>query len=97
MIVVVFDGFQSLDAFGPIEVFTGAGYDVQVAAIEAGPVRASNGMTLLIDSALSDISGPIDTLVVSGGEGHRCQLLFLFHRCRSHWDFNIQYNYGRES
>jgi transcriptional regulator GlxA family with amidase domain len=71
VVVAVFDGFQSLDAFGPIEVFRGAGYEIELAALTTGPVRASNGTSILVERALRSVRGPIDTLVVAGGEGTR--------------------------
>jgi transcriptional regulator GlxA family with amidase domain len=69
--IVVFDRFQSLDAFGPLEVFAGAGYDVGLVAVEPGPVRTSTGVATLVDEALADIDAPLDTLLVAGGEGTR--------------------------
>jgi transcriptional regulator GlxA family with amidase domain len=76
---VVFDGVQSLDLTGPLEVFNGAdqhpaarqhgGYDVCVAAPDPGPVVTSSGLSLLPHAVLSDLRGPIDTLVVAGGDG----------------------------
>jgi transcriptional regulator GlxA family with amidase domain len=69
--IVVFDGFQSLDAFGPLEVFSGAGYGVELASLAAGPVRASNGATVVANRAIADIGHSIDTLLVAGGEGTR--------------------------
>jgi transcriptional regulator GlxA family with amidase domain len=71
VIIVVFDGFQSLDAFGPMEVLRGGGYDVELAALTVGPVRASNGTAIVVDRALDDVRGTFDTLLVAGGEGTR--------------------------
>jgi transcriptional regulator GlxA family with amidase domain len=69
--IVVFDRFQALDAFGPLEVLAGAGYEVELVARRAGPVRASNGSVVLVETALDDLPGPIDTLLVTGGQGTR--------------------------
>lgn len=83
IVVVVFDGIQSLDVTGPVEVFTGANrfmekysagadprpYGITVAAADTGPVRTSSGLTLGVDRRLSALRGPIDTLVVAGGDG----------------------------
>ena len=67
--IVLFDGVQSLDVTGPLEVFTHAGgYRVTTAGVGGVPVRTSSGLRLTPDEALGD--GP-DTLVVPGGEGTR--------------------------
>jgi transcriptional regulator GlxA family with amidase domain len=81
VVIVVFDGVQSLDVAGPLEVFTGAdlyrrvqrlaapGYTVRTAGPEGSPVRSSSGLLLGTDLAVSEVTGPIDTLVVAGGDG----------------------------
>src|SRR6185312_2857636 len=77
--VLVFEGFQILDAAGPIGAFEIAGryvddaYDIRLLAADAGPVRSSSGVTMTAE-ALAD-AGPLDTLVVAGGEGSRADRL----------------------
>jgi len=73
VVVVLYDGFQSLDAFGPIEVLGGAprAYEVTVVAPRAGAVRASNGISVNVERGISDVTGSIDTLLVAGGDGTR--------------------------
>ena len=67
--VVLFDGVQSLDVTGPLEVFTYAGgYRVTTASVGGVEVRTSSGLHLRPDSYLSDKS---DTLIIPGGEGTR--------------------------
>ncbi|XVU26351.1 GlxA family transcriptional regulator [Actinoplanes sp. CA-054009] len=68
--VLLFDGVQSLDVTGPVEVFTNAGdYRVTTASPGGRPVRTSSGLTLVPDGPL-DETVP-DTLVVPGGAGTR--------------------------
>ncbi len=74
--VVVFPGLQTLDLAGPHEVFATANrftgrpaYDLTVAAVRAGPVAGSSGLGVVADTALADVDGPIDTLMVVGGDG----------------------------
>lgn len=73
--VVAFDGVQSLDVTGPVEVFTRAGqlasdpYDLEVVGPDRGSVRTSSGLTLVVDRGLPSIRGAVDTLVVAGGDG----------------------------
>ena len=42
---------------------------VQTAGPDGGPVRSSSGLLLGTDLAVADVTGPIDTLVVAGGDG----------------------------
>ncbi|GGW78675.1 transcriptional regulator [Streptomyces lucensis JCM 4490] len=76
LLLVLFDGVQSLDVTGPLEVFTGAEqhtpgtYRIRTASLDGGPVRTSSGLTLVPDGALTGEPGP-HTLLVPGGEGTR--------------------------
>jgi transcriptional regulator GlxA family with amidase domain len=81
--IVAYDDIQSLDAVGPHEVFArttrhieenrvktrGPLYDVELVGPRRGPMRASSGLTLVAARALSEVRGPIDTLLVAGGRG----------------------------
>jgi len=75
IVAVVFPDVQSLDVTGPTEVFSiaqrlgHARYEIELVASSAAPVRASSGLRLVPDRALSACRGPIDTLVVAGGLG----------------------------
>jgi transcriptional regulator GlxA family with amidase domain len=84
VVFVVFDGFQSLDLTGPLEVFTGAeqyrqslkptspAYELTVVAPDGAPVRSSSGLTVTGDLSIDAVAsrrGAIDTLVVAGGSG----------------------------
>lgn len=83
IVMVAFQGVQSLDLCGPLEVFRGAnrwldeagsaarGYRVVTAARGGGPVRTSSGLGLVVDADLDTLCGPIDTLIVAGGDGSR--------------------------
>ncbi|GHF49307.1 transcriptional regulator [Streptomyces griseus] len=76
MLVVLFDGVQSLDVSGPMEVFSGASrspgvsYDLRTASLDGRPVRSTSGLTLVPDSSLADAPAP-HTLLVPGGQGTR--------------------------
>jgi transcriptional regulator GlxA family with amidase domain len=73
--IVGFDGVQSLDVTGPYEVLTRGGqlagrpYRVEFVAATAGTITASSGLVLRATRALHDVRGPLDTLVVAGGDG----------------------------
>lgn len=74
--VLIFDGFQLLDAAGPIAAFempmrgmTPPPYRLTVYSKEGGPVRASCGVQLHSEKLPAALK--LDTLIVSGGEGTR--------------------------
>ncbi|MFJ3218098.1 GlxA family transcriptional regulator [Kitasatospora sp. NPDC086801] len=76
VVVVLYEGVQSLDVTGPLEVFAGAGaasgrpggYRVTTASLGGGPVRSHSGLRLLPDADLAEV-GPVHTLLVPGGQG----------------------------
>ncbi|MFI5569263.1 GlxA family transcriptional regulator [Streptomyces sp. NPDC051740] len=76
VLVVLFDGVQSLDVTGPVEVFAGAEqhtpgtYRLSTASLEGAPVRTTSGLTVVPDGALADAPEP-HTLLVPGGRGTR--------------------------
>ncbi|MFG2562298.1 GlxA family transcriptional regulator [Streptomyces sp. NPDC048496] len=76
VLVVLFDGVQSLDVTGPMEVFAGAShfpdvtYELRTASLDGAPVRTSVGLTLVPDGTLADAEPP-HTVLVPGGQGTR--------------------------
>ena len=80
VLIVLFDGVQSLDVTGPLEALAGArteagepGYEVRTASLDGGPVRTSSGLRLTPDGALRGLpdTQPLDLLLVPGGRGAR--------------------------
>src|SRR3954451_23059738 len=77
VVIVAFQGFQSLDVSGPAEAFSiatryyGGDYAIEVITADGAPARATSGLTLQADSAVPAVRGPIDTLVIAGGIGIR--------------------------
>ena len=74
--ILAFDGVQTLDVTGPFEVFStadrlrrGSEYTVEIVAPEARPIRTGSGLSITPDRATNALRGPIDTLLVAGGEG----------------------------
>jgi transcriptional regulator GlxA family with amidase domain len=73
--VLVFPGFQLLDAAGPISVFeiaqrlAGLPPSIRVMAVTPGPVRSSSGVELVARGIRP--ASAITTLIVAGGEGVR--------------------------
>ncbi|MFI8191209.1 GlxA family transcriptional regulator [Streptomyces sp. NPDC085946] len=76
VLVVLFDGVQSLDVTGPVEVFAGAEkhtpgtYRIRTASLDGAAVRTSSGLTLVPDLRLAAAPRP-HTLLVPGGQGTR--------------------------
>jgi transcriptional regulator GlxA family with amidase domain len=74
--VLVFPGFQLLDAAGPISAFEIAGrlagspVQIRIVAIEPGAVRSSSGVEMLARPAKTSRA----TLIVAGGEGVRAAI-----------------------
>ncbi|MBG6239960.1 transcriptional regulator GlxA family with amidase domain [Mycetocola sp. CAN_C7] len=73
IVIVAFPFGQILDVSGPMEVFSTASrflpippYRTQVVSAKGGAVRSTSGMEFLT-TAIADVVGPIDTLVVAGG------------------------------
>ena len=69
--VLLFDGFELLDAFGPVELFSLAdGFECVFHAVTPGPVRSSQGVEVVAPNRLSALRDP-DILLVPGGKGTR--------------------------
>ena len=76
VVLVVFPGIQGLDLCGPAEVFAAANdelgraaYRLRVVAHHPGPLPTTAGVRVLADEAIADVQGPVDTLLVTGGDG----------------------------
>lgn len=77
--LVVFDGVQGLDVFGPADVFYFANhhaaqagerdmpYEVVLVGPEAGPVRTAAGPRIVADRRMDDLRLRPDVLLVAGG------------------------------
>jgi len=73
--LLIFEGFQILDAAGPLGAFEIAGrlgggaYRLEVLAMRAGEVRSSSGAGMAARAA--DPHTAFDTLMIAGGDGTR--------------------------
>lgn len=70
--IVLFDGFEVLDVFGPVELFARLPdeYPMTFVAPEAGPVRSAQGVDVVATTSLEDATSP-DIVLVPGGIGTR--------------------------
>jgi transcriptional regulator GlxA family with amidase domain len=85
VLIVVFDGVQSLDLTGPLEVLAHASepegelgrepaYEVRTASVNGQSARTSSGLRVVPDCALTGpgpSDAPLDLLIVPGGPGAR--------------------------
>jgi transcriptional regulator GlxA family with amidase domain len=79
----MFPDVQALDVTGPLEVFALANrlsagrvprYQISVLAREAGAVSTSSGLSLMAGRGIRQATGPVDTLLVAGGQGTRAAM-----------------------
>src|SRR5262249_3592205 len=75
VVLVAFEGAQGLDVMGPAEVFAAAerhletpGYEVVVASIGGGAIRATSGVTVITRELPRVRPRATDTVLVVGGD-----------------------------
>jgi transcriptional regulator GlxA family with amidase domain len=72
--VLLFEGFELLDVFGPLEAWgihaASGGCSIVMGAEKAGAVKSAQGPRAIADYALADCP-PIDVILVPGGIGTR--------------------------
>src|SRR6266566_454603 len=83
VVFVLYEGVQSLDVTGPLEVFSGAerilvaragrsrGYRLRTLSRDGEKLSSSSGLTIVPDGSLRDAPAAIDTLIIPGGAGSR--------------------------
>src|SRR4051794_39085919 len=62
--IILFDGFDDLDAFGPFEILTGAGLDTRFVTVEPRELVVSNGGARIVPHG---VLGDPDLVLVPGG------------------------------
>ena len=79
VVIVVFDGVQGIDVFGPADAFyfanhvtaqdgeVAAPYAVEVAARDVGPIPTASGPSIVASRSVTDPSLRPDVLLVAGG------------------------------
>lgn len=72
---VLFEGFELLDLYGPLEMFgmlgeTEGGLEITTISTQAGPVKSAPGPSGMADAAMDDREG-FDILLIPGGIGTR--------------------------
>jgi transcriptional regulator GlxA family with amidase domain len=81
VVILAYEGFQPLDVTGPHEVFAGANqalahlspgaprYRLQIVGLDGRSVVAESGLRLVTDPLSAAPRGPIDVLLIPGGDG----------------------------
>src|SRR4029078_10114416 len=73
VVIVAFDGAQSLDITGPAEAFSiatrffGGDHAIELVPPDGAPARCTSGLSLNADGSIDQVRGAIDTLLVAGG------------------------------
>jgi transcriptional regulator GlxA family with amidase domain len=79
--ILAYQGVQSLDIAGPLEVFAGAqaliessgraerGYEVLILSRDGAPLRTSSGLEIAPHGDFAQTPARLDTLIVAGGYG----------------------------
>ena len=72
---VLFEGFELLDFYGPLEMFGLLESDARISVVaeRKGPVRSSSGPCGFAEATLQD-SGGFDVLLIPGGMGTRKEI-----------------------
>jgi transcriptional regulator GlxA family with amidase domain len=82
VVIVIYPGVQSLDLTGPLEVFSAArrivdgqrpdarSYELSIVSRDGAALTSSSGLQITPSGDLASAAGPLDTLLVLGGEGH---------------------------
>jgi putative intracellular protease/amidase/Cu/Ag efflux protein CusF len=73
--IVLFDGFEPLDVFGPVQIFGGLGRRAKIVTLaeNPAPARPRFGPAVSVDRTLAD-AGPLDLLIIPGGTGTRTEV-----------------------
>jgi transcriptional regulator GlxA family with amidase domain len=74
--MVLFEGFELLDVFGPLEMFgmLEGNAEITMHAEKPGSIRSNQGPACIADKPLSGAHG-LDVLIVPGGMGTRREML----------------------
>lgn len=70
--VILFDGFELLDVFGPVELLNlVAAYTVEFASPKGGAVASSQGVQVIAEKSYADLAKDCDIILIPGGAGTR--------------------------
>jgi protein deglycase len=67
VLICLADGFEDIEAVAPIDVLTRCGFEVTVASLVPGPVKAAYGLTLAPTTSIDKVYGLYDAIIFPGG------------------------------
>jgi transcriptional regulator GlxA family with amidase domain len=79
--ILAYEGVQSLDVTGPLEVFSGArdliafagrperSYETVIVSRDGAALSSSSGLRIVPHASIDELPRPVDTLIVTGGYG----------------------------
>lgn len=67
VLICLAEGFEDIEAVAPIDVLTRCSFDVTVASLVPGPVKAAYGLTLVPTTSIDNVHGLYDAIVFPGG------------------------------
>jgi putative intracellular protease/amidase len=70
--VLLFEDFETLDVFGPVEIFGRLkdNYQISFCSLLGGPVKNSHGVTIITEN-IEEIKNGVDIFLIPGGYGSR--------------------------
>lgn len=70
--VLLFDEFETLDVFGPVEIFGRLNdlYSIKFYSLRGGSIKNKHGVCIMTQR-LDEISETIEVLIIPGGQGTR--------------------------
>ncbi len=73
--VLLFDDFETLDVFGPVEIFGRLTdlYKVKFFSLEGGQIKNRHGVSICTEK-LEDIKDPLELFLIPGGLGTRIEV-----------------------
>lgn len=84
--VLLFDGFELLDAFGPIELFSAVpGVKIELLAARIGPVRSAQGIEVIAELEYGDLNEPDIIFVPGEGNTVVSSRQFVLVLVNGHW------------
>lgn len=70
--MILFDGFELLDVFGPVELLNLVdAYTVEFASPTGGAVASSQGVQVIAEKSYEDLARDCDIILIPGGAGTR--------------------------
>ena len=67
VLICLAEGFEDIEAVAPIDVLTRCGFEITVASLVPGPVKAAYGCTIVPTTTIDNAHGLYDAIIFPGG------------------------------